>query len=85
MLTSVAIRVGGGKAQPSPAHPLGDQVGGLQYSFVACECAMESVAAVVIGVVGLACARTLARRGIETVILEIADYIADVATGRHAD
>ncbi len=33
---------------------------------------MESIAAVVIGagVVGLACARTLARRGIETVILE---------------
>ncbi|HRD91881.1 MAG TPA: FAD-dependent oxidoreductase, partial [Accumulibacter sp.] len=33
---------------------------------------MESIAAVVIGagVVGLACARVLARRGIETVILE---------------
>lgn len=48
---------------------------------------MESVAAVVIGagVVGLACARALARRGIETVILERNDTFGSESSARNSE
>jgi hypothetical protein len=48
---------------------------------------MESVAAVVIGagVVGLACARALARRGIETVILERNDTFGSETSARNSE
>ena len=48
---------------------------------------MESVAAAVIGagVVGLACARALARRGIETLILERNDVFGSETSARNSE
>jgi L-2-hydroxyglutarate oxidase LhgO len=55
--------------------------------FLARERAVESVAAAVIGagVVGLACARALARRGIETVILERNDAFGSETSARNSE
>jgi L-2-hydroxyglutarate oxidase LhgO len=55
--------------------------------FLSREKAMESVPAVVIGagVVGLACARALARRGIETVILERNDTFGSETSARNSE
>jgi L-2-hydroxyglutarate oxidase LhgO len=55
--------------------------------FLSRENAMESVPAVVIGagVVGLACARALARRGIETVILERNDTFGSETSARNSE
>lgn len=66
MPASVTVSEARGKTASTSARRAG-MAGGLQCGFVESEPGMESVAAVVIGagVVGLACARALARRGVE--------------------